>query len=169
MPAVLPGNIVYYWWDAPGPGLWVNHKIILGLTDRSFLDAACSCNWGHHLRRPELLPRHWFLWGMSLSQGKVVHAHPYSLLILQLSYYLWGKGEEVEMVPEQLWRLLQHWQHPTNIVCFLSCILLLNQVDPMPDNGLLCHLSVSVKSKPQVCCWRLCRRMHRQKYIISFL
>lgn len=33
---------------------------------------------------------------------------------------------------------------------FLSCIFLLNQVNLTPDNGLLCHIGVNVKIKPQV-------------------
>lgn len=110
-------------------------------------DAACSSNWEHPFRKAGSLSRDWFRWSLSLPQGKVVLVYPYNLT-LKLSYYIGGNGEKVE---NRSWtsRGTPTEEAPDIILltfCFQSCILLLNQVNLVPNNSLLYHISVSVKT-----------------------
>lgn len=99
----------------------------------------------------EVLPRYWFLCSIGLTQGKVVHAYPYGLVISKWSYYL---GSKRKVVKNGSWTKETPSKEAPDIIlltfCFLSCIFLLTQVNLTPDNGLLCHISVNVKMKPQV-------------------
>ena len=125
-------------------------------------DAVCASNWEHPFRKAGSLSRGWFPWGVSLPQGEGALIYPYDL-ILKLSYYIGGNAEKVE---NGSWTSRgTPTEEATDIIlltfCFRSCILLLNQVNLVPNN------SVSVKTTGPP--WWSYRHVHTQKVMCMYI
>lgn len=145
MPAVLPGNNVYYWWKASEPGgLWVNYNIILRLTDFSF-PCAEDIPWGD-------------LGCYQVSASCGTRASPKarrSMPTIQFPHFKTEllEGREGRGDGNGSWTTRgTHSDKAPDIILltfYVPCPALFCWI-LMPDNGLLYHLSVSVKTKLSV-------------------